>query len=501
MGRSPYDVMNTDDICALPVGKLAAKDCILFMWVTYPKLEEAFEVIKAWGFRYKTCAFTWVKTNRRRGLAPTGEHLGALAAHGLQGYFKWLFHFGLGFWCLSGNTQVHIYDEMGAFVRQVSITQLAGLDYTRVLIHTNKGWRRLKAIWNNGPRETVAINHRLGQTVCTPNHRWAVKHLSFPRIGKSNRRRRLHLVDYLTARRLAEMREFSMYRNNGLNLLFSQTPIESLDPLEKSGEIQLDYDIGWLIGLFCAEGNFSKDRKAAVRFSLNRNEQDIVKRIQTIVRDLELTNERFYNTPVVANAFYCQDQLTAYVYFSSLLLANLIKQFVKGWGASKKHLNVELFLQTTIAFRMGFVEGALAGDGAKTPDGKYGQGYNGYILYATASEKLAHSFSQILLSIADSLISHNTRSNPEICLLATKGKPKRISKFVPNLVVSPLRDHSRKPDEVRDRIVELVGDLPRIELFAREAPDGWDVWGQECPSDIGFDKTSGTWYNIEDHNE
>ena len=40
-------------------------------------------------------------------------------------------------------------------------------------------------------------------------------------------------------------------------------------------------------------------------------------------------------------------------------------------------------------------------------------------------------------------------------------------------------EHSRKPDTVRKRIVELVGDLPRIELFAREKPDGWDVWGNE----------------------
>ena len=72
-----------------------------------------------------------------------------------------------------------------------------------------------------------------------------------------------------------------------------------------------------------------------------------------------------------------------------------------------------------------------------------------------------------------------TRANPEICLLATKGKPKRISKGVRNLVVSRIREHSRKPDEVRDRIVELMGDIPRIELFAREGTEGWDVWGNE----------------------
>lgn len=47
---------------------------------------------------------------------------------------------------------------------------------------------------------------------------------------------------------------------------------------------------------------------------------------------------------------------------------------------------------------------------------------------------------------------------------------------------SPLRRHSQKPAEVREKIVELMGDLPRIELFAREAAPGWDVWGNEAPT-------------------
>ena len=75
-----------------------------------------------------------------------------------------------------------------------------------------------------------------------------------------------------------------------------------------------------------------------------------------------------------------------------------------------------------------------------------------------------------------------TRGNTEPCLIAVKGKPQRVSKSVGQLVFSPLRRHSQKPDEVRDRIVELMGDLPRIELFARTAAKGWDCWGNEAPS-------------------
>lgn len=72
-----------------------------------------------------------------------------------------------------------------------------------------------------------------------------------------------------------------------------------------------------------------------------------------------------------------------------------------------------------------------------------------------------------------------TRSNPEQCLLATKGNIKRISASVRQLIIERRREHSRKPDRVRDDIIELVGDLPRIELFARERVDGWDAWGDE----------------------
>ncbi|MCL1904398.1 MAG: MT-A70 family methyltransferase [Oscillospiraceae bacterium] len=72
-----------------------------------------------------------------------------------------------------------------------------------------------------------------------------------------------------------------------------------------------------------------------------------------------------------------------------------------------------------------------------------------------------------------------TRSNPEICIIATKGKPKRISKAVHCVVDTPIEKHSKKPDIVREKIVELMGDIPRIELFARKKYDGWDCLGNE----------------------
>lgn len=72
-----------------------------------------------------------------------------------------------------------------------------------------------------------------------------------------------------------------------------------------------------------------------------------------------------------------------------------------------------------------------------------------------------------------------TRSNSEICLLATKGKPSRISKSVHQVCDARVMQHSAKPNEIRDKIVELCGDLPRVELFARETCNGWDSVGNE----------------------
>ena len=77
-------------------------------------------------------------------------------------------------------------------------------------------------------------------------------------------------------------------------------------------------------------------------------------------------------------------------------------------------------------------------------------------------------------------LGHWTRGNTEPCLLAIRGKPSRKSGSVSQLLLSPVAQHSKKPDEPRDRIIQLMGkDQSRIELFARETVKGWDAWGDE----------------------
>jgi len=84
-----------------------------------------------------------------------------------------------------------------------------------------------------------------------------------------------------------------------------------------------------------------------------------------------------------------------------------------------------------------------------------------------------------------------TRGNTEPCLYARRGKPKRadagVSQVVVTneLIVAPLGQHSAKPPETRELIARLMGETPRVELFARDAVPGWDGWGNQYPMPAG----------------
>jgi N6-adenosine-specific RNA methylase IME4 len=79
---------------------------------------------------------------------------------------------------------------------------------------------------------------------------------------------------------------------------------------------------------------------------------------------------------------------------------------------------------------------------------------------------------------ADMLTGYWTRANSEVCLLATRGSPKRLNADVRQGIIAPRREHSRKPDGIHDRIERLVAG-PYCELFARQRRTRWDSWGND----------------------
>lgn len=81
-------------------------------------------------------------------------------------------------------------------------------------------------------------------------------------------------------------------------------------------------------------------------------------------------------------------------------------------------------------------------------------------------------------------IGHYTKSNCEVCLIGIKGHPEIKSNKISSVIIEPRTEHSKKPQTIRYKIVELMGDISRIELFARQKIEGWDVFGNEVVSDI-----------------
>jgi len=77
-----------------------------------------------------------------------------------------------------------------------------------------------------------------------------------------------------------------------------------------------------------------------------------------------------------------------------------------------------------------------------------------------------------------------TRAGSECCLIAVKGKPKRINAGIRSVIMARAEKHSKKPNIFRKEIIKLCGDIPRIELFAREKLEGFDVWGNEVKNSI-----------------
>lgn len=78
-------------------------------------------------------------------------------------------------------------------------------------------------------------------------------------------------------------------------------------------------------------------------------------------------------------------------------------------------------------------------------------------------------------------MGHWTRANAELVLLGIRGRPERVSAAVHSVVIAPKGKHSAKPREVRRRIESLLGDVPRVELFATERVAGWSAWGDQVP--------------------
>lgn len=146
-----YHTMGVDEICTLPIANLSAKDCILFMWATYPQMQEALKVIAVWGFKYKTIAFQWVKLNRN-------VKLNNFTIATVQDILHKTCFFGLGRWT-RGNTECCLLATKGTPHRQNnSVSQLVFAPLTRHSSKPPEVRDRIKILMGGG--------YALARTLC-----------------------------------------------------------------------------------------------------------------------------------------------------------------------------------------------------------------------------------------------------------------------------------------------------------------------------------------------
>ena len=122
-----YDLMTTEQICDMPIRSMTADNCALFLWATWPNILDAFEVITAWGFTYRTEAWTWIKAKR-----------GGLG-----------FHFGMGYYTRA-NTEPCLLAVKGAM--PVVSHDIQALIYHPVMAHSRKPddqYRKIEALYPN----------------------------------------------------------------------------------------------------------------------------------------------------------------------------------------------------------------------------------------------------------------------------------------------------------------------------------------------------------------
>jgi N6-adenosine-specific RNA methylase IME4 len=171
-GRSAeayYDCLSLDEIKAVPVNKWAAKDCVLLLWTTDPLMEQALDVVRAWGFKYKTVGFYWVKLKQSAGREQFNDES---------------FSTGMGFWTRA-NPELCLLATRGSPRRRS--TNIRKLIVSPRREHSRKpdeAYERIEALCDGPYLEVFARNTRtnwdtLGVEVDafaagkTPNRRWA----------------------------------------------------------------------------------------------------------------------------------------------------------------------------------------------------------------------------------------------------------------------------------------------------------------------------------------
>lgn len=156
--ESHYKTMSIEQIKALPVKKIAKSNSVLFLWATYPKLQEALELIESWGFKYKSIAFQWVKLNRNTDINTFTKE--AFISNSIDEAMKKNCFFGLGRWT-RGNTEPCLIATKGKVSRKdASVGQLVFAPLTK---HSAKPYEvrdKIVSLIGGGREDRTICSHQ-----------------------------------------------------------------------------------------------------------------------------------------------------------------------------------------------------------------------------------------------------------------------------------------------------------------------------------------------------
>ena len=347
MEKSPeqhYNTMTWEDLENMPIDLISKDNCVLLMWATDPLLNKQIELPIKWGFTYKTMGFVWVKENKKS---------------------KSLF-WGLGYYtrCLDPNCKVWILHENR--VKYVSLSELSNI-WNDALIWGPLGWKKIYNYMINKVEKAIKHKTISNEYTYSPDHKWFVKRNYSKRV-KHNRNLRIRhpIIEEMTGEKLYKRIKTKISNKTAsTNLLFSKTPILNNNILNKYENLDLNYNAGYFIGLFCAEGNYQKNCYNSIRFSIHQKETFIFNKIKSYVDSLNLYSERYNNTKVNVNFHNMKNTLGMAVYLFSKELSNLLRYFILNEGAKYKRLNLNEIFNTSVEFRKGILDGMLEGDGVK----------------------------------------------------------------------------------------------------------------------------------------
>jgi N6-adenosine-specific RNA methylase IME4 len=521
--NAQYPTLSLQELKQLDIPSIASNDCVMFMWWVGSQPKEAIELVESWGFTLKTMTgFNWIKLTK----------LGKL-------------FFGMGFWtrCLRFDTKIYLYDTINEQVLNKNIEYLKDKDLKRFRIWSNDGWKRILNFHDSGIKPTYHIKTKEVGLYSSDTH----KHIFLEPINKRYGIKKRFTVKEEREGKICDIKNAlnkSAVRDHGysVDLIFSNTPVFNPKEVNQFKNIKLDREIGWIIGLYLAEGSMHGKYKRGLRFSLHSKEKPFYDRMKKKLDSLNIKYDRYYNHNIKIN--WNERGSKGEIQFTSSIIANLIREYCLLGNCYTHKIKSFTKYNTPIEFREGIIEGMSDGDGCIRSEhvilrlsnkqlildiadlcnsvGKkvryYGKikstkfaseeksGKYHYKIIYNQPKRLHNNYKDkaeltgiksILkvqdsqqyditveggLFVANNLITHNSGS--ECCLIATKGRPKPINRGIRSVVMAPAGKHSKKPDEVRNRIVELCGDVPRIELFARDRYEGWSAFGNEVKSDI-----------------